>query len=112
MRVDKREVVLPTYVAMNAFAVDENEDVAIAKAIHLHLRAHVILVERKRGHQARENVFDTLACIVAKHLACDDLSLHRGVFQQVFGASARHHNLLQAVRAPDVTLRLGGHDKT
>jgi len=46
-RVDETEVVLAAVVAVDALAVDEDEDVRVAQAVHLHLRAHVVLVECK-----------------------------------------------------------------
>ena len=46
--IDERELVLSTHIAMNALAVDQHEDIAIAKTIQLHLRTHIVFIEGKR----------------------------------------------------------------
>ena len=111
VRVDERQVVLPAYVAMYALAVDEDENVGVAKAVDLHLRPHVVLVEGKRRRQPSKYVLDASPCIVAKHFRGDDLGLDRGVLQQVLCASTCHHHLLQRVGSPHVvTLRFSSYD--
>ena len=71
VRVDERQVVLPAYVAMYALAVDEDENVGVAKAVDLHLRPHVVFVEGKRRRQPSKYVLDASPCIVAKHFRGD-----------------------------------------
>ena len=56
VRVDESEVILATIVTMNALAVDEDEDVVVAQTVHLHLTAHIALVEGKRSCQSRQDV--------------------------------------------------------
>ena len=53
VRVDESEVILPAIVTMDAFAVDENEDVVVAQTVHLHLTAHVTFVEGEGSRQSR-----------------------------------------------------------
>ena len=56
VRVNESEVVLASVVSVNAFAIDEDEDVVVAKSVHLHLTAHVPFVEGKRSRQSRQDV--------------------------------------------------------
>ena len=37
VRVDEREVVVAAIVAVQAFAIDQYEDIGVAQAVHLHL---------------------------------------------------------------------------
>ena len=56
LRVNKAKVVLAAHVAMDALAVYEYQDVAVAQSVELHLRTHVTLVEGKGRRQTCENV--------------------------------------------------------
>ncbi len=90
---------------MDALAVHQYQDIAVAQSVQLHLTAHVALVEGKRRRQACEDLLQTLAAILAQHLLCDDLRLHGRILQQVTRTSTRHYHLLDAVLTPDVRLR-------
>ena len=94
VRVYQAQVVLTTYVTVDALAVNQYQDVAVAKTVQLHLTAHVALVERKRRRQACKDILQTLSAILAQHLLCDNLSLHRGILQQVACSRTSHHHLL------------------
>ena len=94
MRINKSKIVLTTHITMNAFAVDKNQDVVVAQTVQLHLRAHVTLVEGKRGGEACKDILQTLTSILAQHLVGDDLGLHRRILQKVAGSSTRHDYLL------------------
>ena len=95
--IDEREVVLTTHITMNALAVDQYQDIVVAKAVELHLGAHVILAESERGGQACEDVLEAATTVVTEHLARDDLGLNGRILQQVLCTSTRHHHFLQAV---------------
>ena len=81
VRVDESQVVLSAHVAMNALAIDEDEDVGVAQSVHLHLRPHVALVEGKRRRQTREDILQGTASIVLEHLSGDHFRLHGRIFQ-------------------------------
>ena len=93
LRVDQREVVLAAHVAVDALAVDQDEDVAVAQAAELHVRSHVVFIEGERGGQAGKNVLQGAAGIVLQHSAGDDFGLYGHVFQQVERAGGRDHGL-------------------
>ena len=105
LRVDESKVVLTAHVAVDALAVHQYQDIAVAQSVQLHLTAHVALVEGKRRRQACEDLLQTLAAILTQHLLCDDLRLHGRILQQVTRTSTRHYHLLDAVLTPDVRLR-------
>ena len=102
LRVNQPEVVLAAHVAVDALAVDEDEDIAVAQSAQLHLAAHVALAEGKRGRQPREDFLDGAPAVAVEHLARDDFGLHGCVAQQVLRARARHHHLGQSLRADAV----------
>ena len=95
LRVYQPQVVLASHVAMNALAVYEYQDIAVAQSVQLHLAAHVSLVEGKGGRQRTENLLDALAAETVQHLAVDDLCLYGHILQSVLGTRSRDHNLLQ-----------------
>ena len=45
MGIDETQIVFSTHIAMNTFAVNEYQDIAVAQAVQLHLRTHITLVE-------------------------------------------------------------------
>ena len=61
MRVDEREVVLATVVAVQPPAVNQYQYIRVAQSVHLQARAHVVLAEVEAGSQSGKNVFDALA---------------------------------------------------
>ena len=105
LRVNQPQVVLTAHIAVDALAVHQYQDIAVAQSVQLHLTAHVALVEGKRRRQACEDFLQTLAAILTQHLLCDDLRLHGRILQQVTRTSTRHYHLLDAVLTPDVRLR-------
>ena len=100
--VNEPKVVLTTIVTMNALTVNEDEDVVVAQTIHLHLTAHVALVESKRRGQSREDVCHRTTREVLQHLSADNFRLNRRILQQVLSASTRHDHLLQGIPLHDV----------
>ena len=104
--VDEREVVLAAIVTMEPAAVDEDEYIGVAQAIHLQAGTHVVLAEVETCRQSREDVLDGASRILLELPVADDLGLHRGILQQMLCASAGHHHLLQAVRPPDIGLSI------
>ena len=106
LRVNQRQVILPAHVAMDALAVNQNQDVAVAQAVQLHLGAHVILIKGKRRSETTQDVLDALACIVAQHLAGNHLGLYGRILQQVLRASTRYYHLGQTILPPDVILSI------
>ena len=81
MGIDETQIVFSTHIAMNTFAVNEYQDIAVAQAVQLHLTAHITLVECKRCCQSAQNFFKAFAAIAVKHTTRDDLRLYRGVLQ-------------------------------
>ena len=94
-RVDEAEVVLPTVVAVQALAVDQYKHIGIAESVHLHLRAHVVLVEGEAGGEAGQDVLDRASAILLQFAARDDLGLHGHVLQPVLSASTGDDYLFQ-----------------
>ncbi len=61
VRIDERQVVLAAHVAMDALAVNQDQDIAVAQATQLHLRAHVVFAKGKRSREATQDVLNALA---------------------------------------------------
>ena len=95
MGIDQPEVVLTSHVAMKPLPVDHHKNIAVAQAVHLHLRAHIILIEGKRAAEHTENVLNALSGKIAQHAPADNLCLNRGVFQQVLRTGTCHHHFGQ-----------------
>ena len=96
-RVDEREVILPSHITMNSFPVDQNQNIGVAKSVHLHLRAHVVFIETEGGSESGYNVFYAAAAILPQHARGDNLRLDRCILQEMLRASARNNNLLQRI---------------
>ena len=96
-RIDQRQVVFAAHVAVDALAVDQDQDIAVAQAVELHMGAHVVFVEGERGGQAAQDVFERASGIVLQHLARDDFRLHGYVLEQMLRAGGRDDGLRNRV---------------
>ena len=79
MRVNQSEIVLAANVAMNALAVNENQNIVIAQPVQLHLASHIAFVEGKGCRQRPQYLFYALAAKTVQHLAVNDFCLHRHI---------------------------------
>ena len=52
MRINQSEVVLTTIVAIEPMTIDEDQHIGIAQAVHLQVRAHIVLAEIEAGSKA------------------------------------------------------------
>ena len=95
LRVDERQVVFSSHVAVNPLSVNENEDVVVAQPVELHLRAHVALVEGERGGESAQDVFKGASSVSLEHFSADDFSLNRHVLQQVLCSGCRDDHFFQ-----------------
>ena len=98
VRVDNTQVVFATYVAVDAFAIDENKNIGIAQAAQLHLAAHITLGKGKGSGEPAQYFLYALSAKAIEFASRNDLRLHRRILQQVLGPSTCNDDLLDGIR--------------
>ncbi len=79
---------------MQSSAVNEDENIRVTQTVHLQMGAHIVLVEGKTCRQSGEDILYRATCILLELSVTDDLSLDRGILQQMLRSSTRHDNFL------------------